>query len=264
MRVAADALTAALGLNLWVSLSLVPGMVAGAFSRSGALAVLAPVPLLFLAVGVIRRSPMWLLLAYPTALLLPVAVDARIASSIASGPVVLSLTALSLVGFLFGGAYLTTRGAAGEATPGARSRRLGGSLEAEAPVRWQRRRRIYLALAILSAVFPAMLLYRIGLDADTRAFLLESFPDEHAPGDRAASLLAVMLLAGVGVWLVLWDRAFVGPLRHHRTGDKELVAELDRLRHDARQATPRLGFYVGVVVALALMALLVFMRLGAP
>src|SRR5688572_21816939 len=226
MRVAADALTAALGMNLWVSLSLVPGMVAGAFSRNGLLAVLAPLPLLFLAIGVVRRSPMWLLLAYPTALLLPVAVDARIASSIASGPVVLSLTAASLVGFLLGGAYLTTRNAAGELAPGTRSRRLGGSLEAQAPVRWQRRRRIYAALAVLSAVFPALLLYRIGLDAETRAYLVESFPDELAPGDRVAALLSVMLLAGLAVWLIIWDRAFVGPLRHHRTGDKELIAEL--------------------------------------
>jgi len=262
MRLAADALTAALGMNLWVSLALVPGMVAGAFSRNGALAVLAPVPLLFLAVGVLRRSPMWLLLAYPTALLLPVAVDARIASSIAYGPVVLSLTAASLVGFLLGGAYLTTRSATGEPAPGTRSRRLGGSLEAQAPVRWQRRRRVYAALAILSAVFPAVLLYRIGIDADTRAYLLESFPDEQVPGDRAAALMAVLLLAGLAVWLFIWDRAFVGPLRHHRTGDKELTAELDRLRHDARQATPRLTFYIGVVVALGLMALLVSLRVG--
>jgi hypothetical protein len=262
MRLAADAVTAALGVNLWVALSLVPGMASGAFARSGLLAAVAPLPLAVLAVGVVRRSPLWLLLVYPTALLLPVAVDPRIAPSVAAGPVALTLTAASLVGYLLGGAYLTTPAAAASAAP-SRTRRLAGSLVAEAPARWQRRRRLYLALAILGALLPAMLLYRLGLDGDTRAYLVESFPDEQAPGDRAAALLAVLLLAACGVWLLVWDRALVGPLRHHRTGDKELVAELDRLRHDARQATPRLGFYVGVVVALGLMALLVALRVGS-
>ena len=65
-------------------------------------------------------------------------------------------------------------------------------------------------------------------------------------------MLTVILFAALAIWLLVWWTAFVGPLRQHRTGDRELVAELDRLRADLRHATPRLGFYIGVVAALAL------------
>src|SRR5262249_53998452 len=101
------------------------------------------------------------------------------------------------------------------------------------------------------------LLYKATFDRDTRAYLAELYP-----GERAADMVALFDLGVVVLWLALLAFAFVGPLRKHRTGDRELTAELDRLRRDARQGTPRLSFYVGVVVALALMAVLVYMRMN--
>lgn len=260
-RIAADIVAAALGVNLWVSLVLVPSFVAGAFTRHVAAAVVAPLPLGVLFVGVLRRSPLWLLLAYPAALLLPVAVDVRIAAAGGATPWALALTALSLAGYLMGAAYLSSMAAGGEPQLG-RARRLAGSLGAKSPPRWQRRRRIYAALTALSIVVPAVLLYKVAFDGDTRALLLESYPTERLEGDRVQSMLALMLVGVLAMWLVLFATAFVGPLRRHRTGDKDLVAELDRLRHDARQTSPRLRFYVAVVVALGLMALLVTVRMG--
>lgn len=254
-------MAAALGVNVWVSLVLVPSFVAGAFTRHVAAAIVAPLPLGALAVGVARRSPAWLLLAYPAVLLLPVAVDAKIAAATAASPVVLALTALSLAGYLLGAAYLSSYAAGGEPTVG-RTRRLAGSLGAKAPPRWQRRRRIYAALTALSVIVPAALLYKVAFDPATRALVAESYPTDLAEGDRAQAMLALLLMGVLALWLVLFAVAFVGPLRLHRTGDKELVADLERLRAEARQTSPRLRFYVAVVIALGLMALLVTTRLG--
>jgi hypothetical protein len=258
---AADLVAAALGVNVWVSLVLVPSFVAGAFTRHVAAAIVAPLPLFALAVGVTRRSPAWLLLVYPAALLLPVAVDARVASASAASPLALVLTALSLAGYLLGAAYLSSVAAGGEPRLG-RTRRLAGALGAKGPPRWQRRRRIYAALTALSIVVPLVLLYKIAFDPVTRALLAEGFPTDRAEGDRVQAMLALMLLGFLALWMLLFATAFVGPLRRHRTGDKDLVADLERLRSDVRQTSPRLRFYVAVVVALGLMGLLVTTSLG--
>ncbi len=254
LRVAADVVAAALGVNTWVSLVLVPALFVGAFTRQPALWALAPLPLVLLGVGVTRRSPLWLLLAFPASLLLPVALDPRIVAEGNATPLPLLVSAVSLVGFLFGAAYLSSYAAA-EAPAGRRT--LKRSLAAAQPERWRRRRRMYVALTVFTAVFPAVLFYKIVLHRETRAFLAELYP-----GERASAMLALLLVGALALWLVLLLHVVVGPLQKHRTGDKDLVADLDRLRHDTRQGAPRLSFYVGVVLALALMALILSMRLG--
>jgi hypothetical protein len=258
LRIAADVVTAALGLNLWVSLVLVPGLFLGSFgpaARNGrAFLAMTPVPLLVLAIGIVRRSPVWLLLAYPAALLAPVALDPRTVGENAQRPLAFVLIAASLVGFFLGSAYLT---AARKPIPTemGRTRRLGATLGNKNPVRWRRRRRIYAALGIISLLFPAALLYQINFAPDTRAFLAEMYP-----GARAPSMLALIDLAAVGLWLCVFSIGVVGPLRSHRTGDKELIGELERLRVEAARPAPSLAFYLGVVCALGLMALLLYLR----
>lgn len=255
LRVAADIVAAALGVNTWVSLILVPCFLVGAFAKHHSLVALAPVPLVILAVGVWRRSPLWLLLAYPAALLLPVAVDPRIAAEGNVGRLSLLISTLSLVGFLFGAAYLSSYAATVPA-PAAR-RTLKRSLAAAQPSRWRRRRRMYVVFTVFSALFPAALLYQVAFNGTTRAFLAELYPEGRAPAMTALLLLGVLVL-----WLLLLGHVVIDPLRQHRTGDRDLVDELDRLRRDSRQASPRLSFYVGVVLALALMGLILSMRLG--
>jgi hypothetical protein len=258
LRIAADVVTAALGLNLWLSLVLVPGLFLGSFGPAAlhgrAFLALTPVPLFVLAIGIARRSPVWLLLAYPASLLAPVALDPRTVGENAQRPLAFVLIAASLVGFFLGSAYLT--GARNViATEMGRTRRLGASLGTKNPVRWRRRRRIYAALGIVSLVFPVALLYQINFAPDTRAYLAEMYP-----GARAPSMVALLDLAAVGLWLCIFSIAVVGPLRSHRTGDKELITDLERLRLEAARPAPTLAFYVGVVCALGLMALLLYLR----
>jgi len=258
LRLAADVVTATLGLNLWLSLVLVPGLFLGSFGHSfahgRAFLLVAPVPLVVLGVGIVRRSPLWLLLAYPAMLLVPVALDPRTVGENAERPLVFTLIAASLVGYFLGAAYLTGGRGGGELAT-ERTRRLGASLGAKNPARWRRRRRLYTAFGILSMVFPIALIYQINFAADTRAYLAELYP-----GDRAPTMIALLDLGAVLLWFAAFAIGFVGPLRAHRTGDKEIVSELERLRAQARRASPSLVFYVGVVCALGLMALLLAMR----
>jgi hypothetical protein len=252
-RLGADVVAAALGLNVWVSLILVPGLFVGSFDRHLAFAVFAPVPLAALGVGIARKSPIWLLLTYPATLLIPVAIDPRTASENAQGPVTFALSAVSLVGFLFGSSYLTGAPAtrAGEAEE--RVRRLPAT-EKVAP-RWRRRTRIYVALALLSGIFPAALLYAVNFAGESRAYLHEMFGE-----DRTPALLALLNLGVLCLWLALYAIGFLGPLAHHRTGDRDLVRDLEQIRRDARQGKPRVIFYFAVLFALGFMGLLIFLR----
>jgi hypothetical protein len=258
LRIAADAVTAALGLNLWVSLVLVPGLFLGSFGAAAlhgrTFLAMAPVPVVVLGIGIARRSPGWLLLAYPAALLAAIALDPRTIGQTAQRPLAFVLIAASLVGFFLGSAYLTSVRNAVATAPG-RTRRLGASLGTKNPVRWRRRRRVYAALGILSLVFPAALLYQINFAPDTRAYLAEMYP-----GARGPSMIALLDLGAVALWLAAFAVGIVGPLRSHRTGDKELIADLERLRVEATRPAPSLAFYIGVVCALGLMALLLYLR----
>jgi hypothetical protein len=91
---------------------------------------------------------------------------------------------------------------------------------------------MYAALTGLSMVVPAVLLYKVAFDPVTRALLAESYPTDHVDGDRAQAMLALLLVGALVLWLVIFVIAFVGPLRRHRTGDKELVADLERLESE--------------------------------
>jgi hypothetical protein len=255
LRIAADVVAAVLGLNLWVSFVLVPGLFIGSFARVRAFLLVAPVPLAVLAVGIARRSPLWLLLVYPATLLVPVALDPRTVGENAQSPWAFALIALSLVGFFLGSSYLCGPRDAGAAAPALKTRRLGASLETKSPARWRRRRRIYVALGVLAAAFPAALVYKVDFAPETRAYLAELYP-----GDRTATMIALLNLGALVLWLAVFAIGFVGPLRHHRTGDQALIRDLERLRIEARRPTPRLGFYVGVLCALGLMAVLLYMR----
>ena len=67
-------------------------------------------------------------------------------------------------------------------------------------------------------------------------------------------------VVALGVWVLLYFTIFLGILRPHRTGDRDLIADLARLKRESRRARPRPIFYVGVVAALAFMVLLLVSR----
>jgi len=252
LRLSADVVVLALGLNVWLSLVLLPAAFVGSFRALPIYWVAAPLPLAPLLWGLLRRSAPWLLLGFPATLLLPVALDTKALTENAQSAPLFILCAVSLLGFLFGASYLTSL--EGGAPTGAERARKLTSTEQMAP-RWRRRQRLYVALASLSAIFPLYLLYRVHFDPTARTFLHELYPGRTAP------LLAVLDVGVLLAWGALYWIAFLGPLWQHRTGDRGLTRRLEQLRQEARSATPRLVFYVAVLVALGFMAILLWMRL---
>lgn len=250
-RTFADAVAGALGVNLWVSLVLLPGFVARALHTAPE-QIAAVLPLGVLGLGVWRRSEVILLFGYPSALLVPIAFAPEMANVHVYGPIRFAIVAIGLVGYLFG-ASLFTSFREPEAPVGQRAL---ASASRPVPERWRRRFRVYAALAALSLVFPLVLLYTINFDDTARGFMLHRYPG------RVAALTTVMNLGAVSFWILVYLWFFLGVLRPHRTGDRELLGELELIRRQGRRARPRPQFYLGVACALILMVALLVVRHG--
>jgi hypothetical protein len=79
------------------------------------------------------------------------------------------------------------------------------------------------------------------------------------PG-RVALMTTALTAGAIVLWLGIFQFAFLGVLRPHRTGDRDLVTRLAQARADAKSGKPRGRFYVAVAVALAAMAFLILTR----
>jgi hypothetical protein len=248
-RTFADAVAAALGVNVWVALVLLPALYGGALASRLAIALCA-LPLAVLAVGVVRRSEAVLLFGFPSVLLLPLATAPEAAQLHTQDPLRFALVAVGLVAYLFGASVFTSFHEA----PTPASIRPLASASRPVPLRWQRRFRVYAALAVLSLVFPLVLLGTIHFAPGPRRFLAERY------ADRVPESLILFDLAAIGAWLVFYAVFFLDILRGHRTGDRPLQGELARLAERARRPRPGLTFYLGVIAAIALMTLLVLLR----
>lgn len=248
-RAFADAVALALGINVWISIVVLPGLFAGAWRGSGDV-LLASLPLAVLGVGLWRRAETVLLLLFPSALMIPVALSPEIVGSHVYGPIRFVIVAVGLVVYLFGVSFFSSF----YEPPPPKSVRPLASSQKPVPPRWQRRLRMYRALAILSVVFPAAMLYTVNFDSDNQAFLRQMYPG------RVAQMTTVINLAVIAAWVLLYTHAFLGVLRPHRTGDRVLVTDLARIRASARRGKPRATFYVGVACALGFMLLLLFGR----
>jgi hypothetical protein len=247
-RAAADAVALALGINVWISLVLLPGLFVGAWSGQGSVAI-AILPLAALMAGVLLRSELALLLLFPSALMVPVAMAPSMVSMHVYGPVRFTIVAASVVAYLLGVSFFTSFH---EPPPPVGQRPLASSSQ-PIPERWRRRFRIYWMLTALSVVFPLTFVYSVNFDDDSRTFLGEMYPG------RTAQMSTLLNLLAIGVWLV-YAYGFHGVLRRHRTGDRELVADLGNLRAGASRARPRPVFYLSVACALGLMGILVASR----
>jgi hypothetical protein len=128
------------------------------------------------------------------------------------------------------------------------------SAQQPTPERWRRRARVYTGLTVMSAVIPAVLLYSVNFEASNRAFLRELYPG------RMDAMMTLLNLGVIGLWLGLYAWVFLGIVRPHRTGDRDLIVELAMLRSQTRRGRPRGVFYVGVVTALVFMLLLLALR----
>jgi hypothetical protein len=250
-RTFADAVAGALGVNLWVSLVLLPGLVAGALHTLPE-QLAAVLPLGVLGLGVWRRSELVLLLGYPSGLLVPLALAPEMANVHVYGPIRFAIVATGLVGYLFGASIFTSF----REPPPPIGKRPLASASRPVPERWRRRFRIYAALAALSLLFPLVLLYTVNFDHTAREFMLRRYPG------RVAALTTVINLGAVSFWVLIYFWFFLGVLRPHRTGDRDLLADLDRVRRHSGRARPRPQFYLGVACALLLMIFLLLLRQG--
>jgi hypothetical protein len=248
-RAFADAVAFALGINVWVSVVLLPAL----FFKSlhGPVGVLAAgAPLAVLGVGLWLRSEAILLLAYPAAVLLPIGIAPDLAKMHVYGPVRFTIVALGVTAYLFGVSFFTTFH---EPPPPVSTRTLS-SAQAGTPHRWRRRERVYWMLFGLSLVFPATLIALTNFDGDVQAFLGENYPG------RVELMTTVLNVGVIVLWLGIYHYAFLGVLRPHRTGDRDLATAIGIARADARSGRPRRRFYAGVLIALVLMAALLIAR----
>jgi hypothetical protein len=248
-RAFADAVAFALGINVWVSVVLLPGLFIGAVHGPTAVLVGA-VPLAVLIVGLWLRSETVLLLAYPATILLPIGLAPAMASSYVYGPVRFTIVAVGVAAYLFGVSFFTTF----HEPPPPISIRTLSSAQAGTPHRWRRRERVYWTLFALSLVFPAVLIAWVNFDPQIQADLGAKFPG------RVALMTTVLNVGVIVLWLGVYHYAFLGVLRPHRTGDRDLATAIGIARADARSGRPRRRFYLGVLVALALMAVLLLAR----
>lgn len=250
-RAFADAVAAALGVNVWVSIVLLPGVFVGAFDTGGA-QLAAAIPLFVLFVGLWRRSDAVLLLGVPSALLVPIALRPELVARHVYGPGRFALVAIGLVGYLLGASFLSSWR---EPAPPERVRALA-SAAAPTPERWKRRRRMYLGLTVLSAVIPACLIYAANFDGASQKFMQTLYPG------RVATMTTMINVLIIALWIGLYIHAFLGVLRPHRVGDRDLAVQLAMTRSAARRGKPRPLFYVAVAAALVFMVLLVAYRYG--
>lgn len=248
-RTFADAVALVLGINVWVSVVLLPGFFAEAWQTSGTIAA-ASLALPVLALGIWRRSELILLLGFPATLLLPISFAPAMASPLVYGPVRFTIVAVGLVAYMMGASFFTSFH---EPPPPVGVRPLSSSRK-PVPERWRRRFRMYSALTALALVFPAVLIYAVNFHPSNQAYMWRMFPG------RVTAMTTLLNLLVVGIWLGIFARVFLGILKPHRTGDRELVGQLAEIRAQSKRGRPRPSFYLAVAVALAFMIILLLSR----
>ena len=236
-------------MNVWISIVILPAVFIGAL-HGPAHVLSAALPFGVLMLGLARRSEGILLGLFPAAVLVPVSIDPALASQHVYGPVRFALVALGVIAYLFGVSFFTTF----HEPPAPRSVRMLSSAQQATASRWQRRERVYWALTALSLIFPAALIAWVDYDGAIAAYLADMYPG------RVALMTTALTAGAIGLWLGIFHYAFLGALRPHRVGDRDLVEALARTRAEARTGKPRRRFYAAVAFALAAMAALVLLR----
>lgn len=247
----ADVVALSLGANVWLSLVIIPSVQIGALHGAARL-IVALLPLLVLGIGIALRSELLLLGGFPSTLLVPISVDPAIAAAHLFGPVRFFVVALGVVAYLLAGSYFMSFH---EPAAPRSARPLASSAEPRAD-RWQRRERVYWMLTGLSVVCPLLGIYWVNFDPAINAFLQQMY------AGRVASMSTLLNVTVLALWLVIYLHVFLGALKPHRTGDRELVTDLGILRNQAKSGRPRLRFHLAVAAALILMGVLVYMRRG--
>ncbi len=247
-RTFADVVAFTLGVNVWITIVILPAVFVAALRGKMIVAALLPFGMLML--GLARRSELILLGLFPSALLVPISLNPALASSHVYGPVRFVLVALGVVAYLFGVSFFTTF----HEPPAPKSVRALSSAQQGPPSRWLRRERVYWMLTAMCIVFPAFLIAWVCFDDGIATYLGEMYPG------RVALMTTALAVGAIVLWLAIFHYAFLGVLRPHRTGDRDLVAALAKARADAKSGKPRGRFYIAVAIALGAMAALLLLR----
>jgi len=248
-RTFADVVAFALGTNVWISTVILPAIFVGVLHTSAQILV-ASLPFCVLLLGLARRSEAVLLGLFPAAVLVPISIQPTMANSHVYGPIRFTLVALGVVAYLFGVSFFTTF----HEPPAPRSIRPLSSAQAGPPTRWQRRERVYWMLVGMSLVIPTVLIAWVNFDDGIADFLGEMYPG------RVALMTTALTCGAIVLWLGIYHYAFLGVLRPHRTGDRDLVTTLAQARSDAKTGRPRPRFYLAVAIALVAMTGLIMFR----
>ncbi len=245
----ADVVAFTLGINVWISIVILPAIFVTALNTAGRVAA-AALPLGMLLLGLARRSEAILLGLFPAALLVPIAIVPAMASSHVYGPIRYALVAVGVVAYLFSVSFFTTF----HEPQQPRSIRGLSSAAVGPAARWQRRERVYWMLTGMSLVIPTVLIAWVNFDDSIAEFLGEMYPG------RVALMTTALTVGAIALWLGIFHYAFLGVLRPHRTGDRDLVVTLAQARADAKTGKPRSRFYLSVAIALGAMAALILIR----
>ena len=248
-RTFADVVAFTLGTNVWISIVILPAIFVGTLRTTSQIAA-AALPLTVLMLGLARRSEAILLGVFPAAILVPVSINPLMAGSHVYGPIRFTLVSIGVVAYLFGVSFFTTF----HEPPAPRSVRGLSSAQAGPAERWQRRERVYWMLTAMSVVIPMVLIAWVNFDDAIADFLGEMYPG------RVALMTTALTAGAIVLWLIIYHYAFLGVLRPHRTGDRDLVTALAQARTDAKTGKPRPRFYLAVVLALIAMGALIVLR----
>jgi hypothetical protein len=248
-RTFADVVAFTLGTNVWISIVILPAVFVGALHGARSIAA-ATLPFVVLMLGLARRSEAVLLGLFPAAVLVPVALQPQMASSYVYGPIRFTLVAIGVIAYLFGVSFFTTW----HEPPTPRSIRGLTSAQTGPAARWRRRERVYWMLTGMSLVIPTVLIAWVNFDTSIADYLGEMYPG------RVALMTTALTAGAIVLWLAIYHYAFLGVLRPHRTGDRDLVTTLAQARADAKSGRPRPRFYLAVVLALVAMAGLILLR----
>ncbi|MBA3393185.1 MAG: hypothetical protein H0T89_11095 [Deltaproteobacteria bacterium] len=245
----ADVVAFALGTNVWISMVILPAIFIGALKTRGEIAA-AALPFGVLMLGLARRSEGVMLGLFPAAVLIPIALNPELASSHVYGPIRFAIVALGVIAYLFGVAFFTSF----HEPPAPRSVRGLSSAQAGPAERWRRRERVYWMLTAMSVVIPTVLIAWVNFDTAIADYLGEMYPG------RVALMTTALTVGAIVLWLGIYHYAFLGVLRPHRTGDRDLVSTLASARADAKTGKPRSRFYLSVLLALLAMGALILLR----
>jgi hypothetical protein len=244
-------LALALGLNLWLTMLVIPALhVRAGITSAAVLGLLGLGSAAVLALGVQRSSRWLLLLGFPATLALAPALEPSLAGTAIYSPATLLPCAAALLGHLAGALHLVS--GAGAPPPPARQKRLEGQ-----PV-WThhlaRSVRMHVGIAVVAALCPATLLAAVHLRPGAAADLDRSFPDAVPAATVILDLVALGLFAGITFTYLL------RPLLCHLDGDRLTLAEDMLERRRLQRASPGIGTLALMGVALVLLAALLLLR----